>query len=448
MSCTVTEDGPCRRTLTFEVDRSKLEEGFEAGVARLARSARIKGFRPGKVPTALIRKTHGDSLREEVRRQVMREAFAEAIQEHSLRPVGDPELNLENLDDEGDGPFTFEFAVEVVPEIPLEIPDEIPVTVTLAEVTDEMVDGEIQRLKEQRATLEDAPEDHTAEKDDILEGTAVYVVDGDELEPRDQRAVFLRHDLVDSIRIEGSHEKFLGTKAGDTVEIDVTLPEHFAPNEHAGKEATLRFTTDRIRLMIVPDFDGETLGKMGVADEDELRARVSEELEAQRARVLDQQTDHLVAEQLLEGHDFELPSRLLTKAIEHKVHEYAHRLMQERGMESEAGHHAAEEHRAEIAESTERGLRVAFLLTTIAELHDLSPTRQEAEEQVKSLAVAQGQDPQEALQRSMQEGWLADVHEQLVHQKARDWLRGRAKVTVETPKQDGSEGTLESSDEG
>ena len=84
----------------------------------------------------------------------------------------------------------------------------------------------------------------------------------------------------------------------------------------------------------------------------------------------------------------------------------------------------------------------------IAELHDLSPTRQEAEEQVKSLAVAQGQDPQEALQRSMQEGWLADVHEQLVHQKARDWLRGRAKVTVETPKQDGSEGTLESSDEG
>ena len=162
MSCTVTEDGPCRRILSFEVDRARLEQAVEDGIREVANTVNLKGFRKGKAPVALIRKSHGPRVAEEARRRIMGEAFSEAVKEHSLRPVGDPEMNLEKLDAEGPGPFTFEFAVEIAPEIELDLPEEIPVTVALAEVSDEMVDGEVVRFREQGASLEDAEEGITA----------------------------------------------------------------------------------------------------------------------------------------------------------------------------------------------------------------------------------------------------------------------------------------------
>jgi len=448
MSCTVTVDGPCRRTLTFQVERERLRADFEAGLQELSRSVQIKGFRPGKVPAAVVRKTHGPRLREEIRRRVMGEEFSAAVKEHSLRPVGDPQMNLEKLSDEGDAPFTFEVAIEVVPDFTLNVPDTLPVTVTLADVTDAMLDGEIQRLREQRATLEEAAEGAVVAGDDILEGTVVYVVDGAELEPRDKRPAFLRHSVIDSIPVEGSAAALVGRRVGDRVELQTTLPPHFAPQVHAGKPATLRYTIERHRIMKVPPFDAESLARYGVADEAELRERVRQELEAQRARARDQQTDVLVQRQLVELHPFELPERLLAKAIDHKVHEIAHRLMKERGLDADAGHHQAEAQREEIARSTTFGLRVAFLLTRIAEEHDLDPGREAAEQQVRVMAAQQGQDSEQALEASRREGWLADVHEQLIHQKARDWLRQRAEVTITQPPAAPAQGTLGSSASG
>jgi trigger factor len=433
MSCTVTVDGPCRRTLTFEVERNRLEQAVEKNIEDYARSVDLKGFRKGKAPIALVRKSHGAQIEEDVRRNIMSEEFSSAVKEHSLHPVGEPEMNLEKLDAEGPGPFTFEFAVEVVPDFEVDVPAEIPVTVTLAEVQDEMVDGEVFRFREQSASLEDASEGAAIAQDDILEGTVVYTIDGEALEPRTDRAVFTKHNLVDSIKIEDSAKEFLGKTKGDTVEFEVTLPDHFAPAEYAGKQATLAFTIDRHRLVILPELNEEFLAQLGVSTEDEMRDRIRQELEVQRSRAREQQVDAEIESMLVERLDFELPDRLLTKAIEHRVHEFAHRLIKERGLESEDGHHQAEERREEIAAATARGLRVAFLLSRIAEDHELKPTAEQTVEQIKGMAAQQQKDPDQLLEEARQEGWISDVFEQLMHQNARTWLRQRAKVTETAP---------------
>ena len=141
MSCTLSVDGPCRRTLSFSIERAELEAVIDERVAALAQRTRFKGFRPGHAPVALVRKAHGKEAAEDARRQLMSRAFQQAIEANSLQPVGDPELNLQALRDDATGPFTFELKIEVAPDFELIDLQRLPVSITLPEVTEPMVEA-------------------------------------------------------------------------------------------------------------------------------------------------------------------------------------------------------------------------------------------------------------------------------------------------------------------
>ena len=433
MSSTLTIDGPCRRTLAFSIERSAVEAMIEERVAALAQRSRFKGFRPGHAPVALIRRTYGKEATEEARRQLMTRAFQEAIREHKLQPVGEPELNLQALNDDGKGPFTFELTVEVAPDFELDDLDKLPVSIALPEITDAMVDREVERLRQQAGHIEDAPEGAAVGPDAVLATTIVYTVDGAALEPRPDRPVLLKHDIVDGFVVPGAGAAFTGKHAGDRVELEADLPAHFQPAELAGRRAALAATIDRHRVIVVPELNEELLGRAGVQSVDELRQRIREQLGVQRARAREDVVDRAVENLLLERHKFELPERLLAKAIDRRVHERAHQLMEQQGLDSETGHRQAEGDREAIAEGTRRALHASFILARVARENNLGATLQEAEEQIGMLARSQNQDPRELIENSRQEGWIQDIAAQVTEQKTREWLRGHAVVTETAP---------------
>ena len=454
MPCTVTVDGPCRRTLSFAIDRTNLDQEIEAKVSEIAASASLKGFRKGKAPIELIRRTHGKTVAEEARRKVMSEAFRDAVQEHELRPVGDPVMNLEKLD-EGEGDFTFEFEVEVAPDIEVEIPDRFEANVVLAKVSDEMVASDLKRARERFAQLEDGAEGEAAGDDDILECTVTYTVDGEQIATRSSRPVYLRHEMVDGLVIEGSREVFTGSATGDLITLQTTLPEHFQPEGWADREASVEVSVEKLRKLIVPDeLDDEQLKSLGTESMEDLTDKIRQGLDQQRAQARFQQIDHAIEETLLGGHEFELPERLIAKTIDRKLHELAHEMMKQQGLSSEVGHQAAENRRDEVVEVSTRGLRLAFIFDAIATLKELKAGAEETIEQVKSLAQQQGADPDEALQAAVQEGWLGDVAEQLTTEKVRAFLRDRVDVNEREPDPvdgeaaaDGAESTEAAADE-
>jgi trigger factor len=433
MACTVTVDGPCRRTLSFTIDRAELDSEIERRVQSLAQRANFKGFRPGKTPVALVRKTHGKAIADEARQAVMSRQFQEAVREHELVPVGQPELKLDLLSDEGSGPFTFALTVEVAPAVELKPLERIPVTITLADVDEPMVEAEVQRFRQQGATLETAPEGAVVGDDAILGTTITYVVDGQELPARNERPVFPRHDLVDGLQLPGSGDAFRGKRLGDTVELEGDLPPHFQPAEHAGRRAALAVTIDQHRVMVVPPLGPELLGRAGVADETELRDRIREQLGVQRARFRDEAIDRAVEGWLVEQHPLELPGGMLARAVDRRVHEIAHKLMEEQGLDSEAGHARAEAERERIATGTQRALHASFVMAKIAREQSLAATAAEAEAQIREIADGQKQDPAALVAEAHQQGWLNDVAAQITEQKTRDWLRTRAVVTEQAP---------------
>lgn len=428
MSCTLKVDGPCRRTLSFSIERALLDQEVEARLAVLARRAQFKGFRPGKTPMAMVRKAYGRDAVEEARRALMARAFQDAIREHKLHPVGDPELNLQTLPDEDRGPFTFELAVEVAPDFELQDLSSIPVGISLPPVDERMVEAQIERFRQQAAKVEDAPADEPAGEDSVLGVTMHYTVEGQALEPRPDRAVFLKHDLVDAIHVPGSAAAFRGLKVGETAELQAELPAHFEPAAHAGKPASLRALVTSHRKVVVPELSQELIEKAGVQSAEELRARVRQALEAQRAQSRVEQVDRAVESWLVERHPLPLPERLLSKAVERRVHEVAHRLMEQQGLSSEDGHQRAEAERERIAEGVRRSLHASFILARLAREHGLGATVEEGEEQVRVLARGQGQDPEATVQAARREGWLQDVMATVTETKTRAWLRERARV--------------------
>jgi len=435
MTAKVTVDGPCRRTLNFSIDRSQLDDEVTSRLSEIAKKTEFKGFRKGKAPASLVARTHGDDVREEARRKIMGEAFAEAVKEHKLNPVGDPEMNLEQLKDESDAPFTFEFAIEIAPDIEIQLPEQFDVTVTLPNIDDSMIDTEVDRLRERFGKIEEAADGDVIGDEAILEGTVVYTIDDVELEPRTERPAFTKHDLVDGIRIEGSKEVFEGASVGVTVDLSVELPAHFDPVEHAGKTAKLTYTIDRYRVVVLPELDEKLLQQLGQESVEELRGNIRKGLENQRASAHDEQVNVSIEENLLGAHVFELPERLEARSIDRQIHQVAHRMIEEQGLSSEEGHARAEQQRERISDGTRRGLRLAFIYSEIAGAQDLSATVEEALGQVRALAEQQGQNPDESVQSAIQEGWFGDVQEQITNDKVRAWLRERAQVTEQAPQE-------------
>lgn len=429
MSCTVKVDGPCRRTLSFSIDRAELDAEIDKRVAEVASRTSFKGFRPGHAPLSLVSKTHGKQIAEDTRQAAMSKAFEEAVKEHSLSPVGDPEMNLQALADDGPGPFTFEFAIEVAPEIELKPLEKIPVTVPVPPVTDEMIEGELQQIRQQGATLKDAEEGAKIGAESILGATIVYVVDGKELEPRPDRPVLLKHDIVDGFTCAGASEAFTGKVIGDVVELEADLPAHFEPKQHAERRAALRVTIDSHRVMDVPPLGEELLSRAGVKDEAELRGKLRERLEGQRQRFREDQIDRAVETWLIDQHPLELPMRMTEKAIERRVHEYAHQLIDQQGLDSEKGHNKAEERREEIAAATRRSLHASFILARIASTQKLNAEADEVRNEIGNLARAHDQDPKQLLETSVKEGWINEIAMQVTDAKTRKWLRERADVT-------------------
>jgi trigger factor len=449
MSCTLSVDGPCLRTLAFTVDRAALETEIERRIATMAQRARFKGFRPGHTPIALVRKTYGKEAANEARQAVMTRAYQDAVQEHKLVPVGQPELKLDLLSDEGSGPFTFTLTVEVAPDIQLKALESIPVTITLADVDEGMVESEVRRFQQQGATLEPAADGAVVSDDSVLGCTITYSVEGSvegsgegaaggtaddtTLEPRAERPAFPKHDIVDGMQVAGSGAAFRGRALGDTVTLEADLPPHFQPAELAGKHAKLAVRIDQHRLMVVPPLTPELLQRAGVATEQELRDRIREQLQVQRVRYRDEAIDRALEAWLIEQHPVELPGGMLARAIDRRIHEVAHKLMEDQGLDAEAGHARAEAERERIATATQRALHASFLLARIAREQELAATLEEAEAQIAELARSQGQDPAALMAEARQEGWLNDVAAQVTEAKTRQWLRGKAEVKEVQP---------------
>ncbi len=308
MQATVETLSTLERRMTVTVPMKPLEEEVGQRLTRMARTVKLAGFRPGKVPMNLVQKNYGPQVREEVFSNAVETSFSDAVEQNKLRVAGYPNIEHKPFG-EADEHFEYVATFEVFPDI--EIGDLSAVTIErpAITVTDKDVEKTVDVLRKQRATYE--PVKRAAKKGDKVSVAFRAEIDGQEVESTNGQSI----DLVlgEDGRIAEFDDNLIGAKAGTSKQFEITYAEDNPSPQLAGKTVSYEVTFNAVAQIKLPEVDAEFAKLLGVEDGDveKMRADIKESLEQEvtkrvRANVKDQ-----VFQALLGAVTTELPRALI-----------------------------------------------------------------------------------------------------------------------------------------
>ncbi len=309
---TETVSGVARR-LNVTVPTSRINEQFEARLQRAAKTVKINGFRPGKVPMSRIRADYGPGIRQDVINDIIRDTVFEAIQQEKINAVGAP--NIEKVDLNQDN-LVYEATVEVYPEVKLDSFDKITVERKTTEVNDADVETMIENLRKQRQTWADtkgmAKKDMQATFD--FEGS----IDGEKFEGGSAQDFKLV--LGSGRMIPGFEDGIIGMKTGEEKVIDVTFPADYQAENLAGKAAQFKITVKKVEKPKLPEIDAEFLKVFGIEEGegegiDKLKADVRKNMEREVKNSLRVQVKQAAFDAILANNEIEVPSAMVAEEI-------------------------------------------------------------------------------------------------------------------------------------
>jgi len=435
---TVDDAGPCRKKISIEIPGERIGEMIDSAISELEGTVKLPGFRPGKIPRKLIEKRFGDAVRDETKRKVVSEAYQTAVQDHDLRVVGEPEggEELENADIEPGTPLSFSIHVEVAPEFTLPDLAEIEVKKPKLEVTDEMVDEQIERARVNEGDLE---EQDQAQRGDYCVGHGVLKKAGTDEVVHDIEGAVIQipkegdKGMILGVAVEDFAKQAGTPKKGDTITVKMTGPDQHEVEAVRGADLEATFEVAEVQRVIPASID-TLLAKYNLSDEEAFRTGVKTQLssrvEAQQQAAMRQQ----VAAKLIDAVDFELPEKLTAGQAGRNLERRRMDLMYQ-GVDQEQ----IEEHLAEMRESSgeaaRRELKLFFILDALAREHSVSVTEQDVAGAITQMALSRGVDPSQMRQEVARSGQIQAIAQQVREHKTLDRVLEKATVTEVDPEE-------------
>ncbi len=312
MQVSVETTSALERRLTVQVPAEKIESAVDARLKQTARKVKIDGFRPGKVPMQVVKRRFGDSVRQEVLSEMMREHFVEAVQQESLTPAGTPEIAPGKI--EAGQPFEFVATFEVYPEIQLNSLEAQKVERPVSEVTDADLEVMIEDLRKQRAEWVAA--EKAAEQGDQVNLDFEGFVDGEAFAGGKGE----QYDLVlgSNSFIPGFEDQLVGTQAGEDKDIEVSFPEDYQAADLAGKKAVFKCHVNAVKSQALPELNDAFFENFGVKEGglDAFKAEVRKNMDAQLKQAVRSQTKQAVFKALMDANPVEVPKALIDNEID------------------------------------------------------------------------------------------------------------------------------------
>ena len=377
------------QTNTYEVEVEVDGKTFMEAVAKVfkkqAKKITVPGFRKGKAPRAIIEKIYGeDVFYDDAMQDCYPEALDAACNEAGLKVVAVNGLEATQVSKEG---FTFKATVVVEPEIEIKDYDGIEVEKLSTEVTEEMIDEEIDRVRERNSRMVTV-EDRAAENGDTVVIDFEGFCDGEAFDGG--KAEEYNLELGSGNFIPGFEEQIVGHNSGDEFTIDVKFPEEYQAENLKGKDAQFKIKLHEIKKKELPEVDDDFVKDVSEKDtvaeyRDELKEQIAKRLEGESERDLDDKLTNAIIEKV-EG---EIPDQMVDNEAQNMIREMDMRLRQQgmdfntymkyTGMDQNA---VLEMNKPEAL----RRIKMRLALEKIAELEKIEPTDEEIEEEYKKMA--------------------------------------------------------------
>ncbi|PRD39765.1 UNVERIFIED_CONTAM: tig [Trichonephila clavipes] len=311
MQVTVETVSNLERRVKVVVPAAKIDQDVSARVAKAARTIRMDGFRPGKVPLSLVQKRFGESIRQEALGEIIRDSFYEAVTQEKLNPAGFP--SIEEVTDKAGEDLAFTALVEVYPELALAGFGDIKVERPVVEISDADIDEMIENLRKQRATFEDSS-DAAADGDKVTLDFA-GTIDGEAFEGGTSQ----NFDLVlgSNRMIPGFETGIVGIKAGEERDINVTFPSDYQAEHLRDKAAVFKITAHKVSRQVLPAVDEAFLSAFGVKDGglEKFREDVRKNMTRELKQAVKNKVKTQIMDALLAGNTVEAPKALVANEI-------------------------------------------------------------------------------------------------------------------------------------
>ncbi len=419
------------KSLTVELEGDLVKQKLDEAYKQLQQTVQIQGFRKGKAPLWIVRAKYKDYVEEQVAKQLADETLKEALDKAGVKPVAD--IFLENYEvSEKDNKLKYVVSFEVAPEFELKNVEGVEVEVPKIEFKEEMVEEELQRLREANAVWEPKEENEPAEEGDllVLEYEVEEVVkEGEKV--KQETSVILGQGML---RPE-VEEVLKGKKAGDEVELK-ELPLYDQQGKEIGK-VNIRIKVKEIKKKILPELNDEFAQELGYDNLEELKKKIEEDLKQKIEKLRQSVIEDRVADKLVEMHEIEVPQTLLRREISFLV-ERRLRELQAYGIDTRyVDIRKIAEEAKPIAEAN---IKLRFILDKYAEQNNIQPTEEDIEEQYKELAEQYGTTVEEIKKYFQEQGLEEVVKEDAKRKKALKDIISKVKlVEVEEKKEEKKE---------
>jgi trigger factor len=378
--------------LQIEVDTDMLGQAVGKAYQRLAGRYRVPGFRPGKAPRAVLERAIGpEVLLSEAADIVMNDAYAQAIKDHHLHPLGYPDVQSPNADEiAADKPLSFTATVYVRPHVTAGDYRSIRVAPQIPDVTPEDVDRVLQNVQEEQAPW--APvEDRPAENDDLVTLRLLATVGDETLVDQDSWEYRLREDESPNVPIPGLSARLAGMRAGESKDETIDLPEDYTPTEYAGQQMALHIEVLRIDRKVKPELDdsfARTLGNFESVDE--LRAALTQNMQAQaRRQAMDAYVENVI-QQVVNQADVTAPPPLIDQEVDEMMRQLQESVERERKISMDTYTRVigktVEQLREEARPTAEQRVRSDLVLDAVAEEEGVDVPADEIDAEVRLVA--------------------------------------------------------------
>ncbi len=446
LTTTVTQLPESRVRVQVQVPAGELEQRIEGKARELGRKLKLPGFRRGKVPAPLVIQRLGrDAVMEEAVRDTLSSWYVDALEASGIAPVGDPEVDLGELPPRGGG-LEFSFEIGVLPRATLGEYRGLEVGRAEPVVEEELLQREIEGLRERLARLETVQRPAGSGDYVVLDYLGALVGESDrsrETLASDEHPRFDQHEpfqggegrdqlveLGSGNLIEGFEQALEGASAGENRTLELTFPTDYAREELAGQRASFEVTVKEVKRKELPEVDDDLAIDTGFDTVEELREDIRRRLGEAEEKRIEGEFREAALDAAVERAQVQVPAALIEARAremwERVLHAMAHRGISREAYLEITGR-GEQEILAQTAPEAERALRREAVLTAVVAAEGISPGEEELLEAVRPAAEREELPPEQLLQRLRDSGRVEEIREDLAARRAMELIAAEAK---------------------
>jgi len=365
MKVTVESKKGLKTILKIFIDKKDIEEKIKIKLDELSKKANLKGFRPGKVPVAVLKRQFGKAIYGETLEKILQETSHQAIHEQKIKIAGQPKIDLKSHGEDKD--LVYNMEVDELPTVKLKSIEEIKFTDYEIEVSEKEINTKLNEIAKNQNNFIEKKDNEPAVKDDLVSFDYEAQVDNKSFEGNQGKntQIVLGKDLF----IKGFDEQLIGAKKDQNKEVRVNLPENYPKKELANKKALFKCKILNVKKNIPVEINDEFAKNLGAKDIKDLKKLIGKQINSQYKMSLDSFSKENILNQLEKMHDIKLPDNLVKQELE----------IISQGLKKED----LENNKKEREEVAKKRIKLGLILNEFGEKNNLKVTENELQAEIQ-----------------------------------------------------------------